>query len=368
LSKREWIRKRLHDEGKEEYTPSAGIASLVQKGGLEDTHVIRLDANENLVFPKPLLSGVLKEVAEAVDVRTYPRQEENQLVTALGRYLEVSSDHIVVSNGSDPLIVSCIEAFLRKGEAAISISPTFSMYKILTKNQGFDYTEVPLAEDFSLDVDALLSKVQPSTALCFLNSPNNPTGNQFERADVERVVEEFSGFVVVDEAYVEFAPYSVQDMIDDFENLIVLRTFSKAFGLAGLRIGYALANSEVSQALRRIQLPFNINKVSLVFARRMLEKRVIVEDVVKAVKSERDKLLKNLGQITGVSTYHSDANFVFFRTEEAPETIYAGLKNRGVIIRRFTNLRGEDGFLRVTVGLPEMNERFLDALKEVCGE
>ncbi len=364
----EWIKKRLQDEVKEEYTPNAGIASIVQNDSREDKPMIRLDANENLVFPQPLLADMLKEVAEAVDVRTYPRLEENQMVTTLGRYLEVSSDHIVVSNGSDPLIVSCIDAFLRKGEAAISISPTFSMYKILTKNQGFNYIEVSLTEDFSLDVDALLSKAQPSTVLCFLNSPNNPTGNQFERADVKRVVEEFHGFVVVDEAYVEFAPYSLLDMIDDFENLIVLRTFSKAFGLAGLRIGYSLANSEVSQALRRIQLPFNINKVSLVFARRMLEKREIVEDVVKAVKAERSKLVKSLERIRGVSTYHSDANFVFFRTEKAPETICAGLKKKGVLIRRFTNLRGGDRFLRVTVGPPEMNQKLLDALKEVCGE
>jgi histidinol-phosphate aminotransferase len=368
LSKMKWIRKRLKDEVKEEYKPSAGIASLVRKGVLEDEHMIRLDANENLVFPKPLLADVLKEVAEAVDVRTYPRLEENLLVTALGRYLEVPSDHIIVSNGSDPLIVSCIEAFLRNGEAAISISPTFSMYKILTKNQGFDYIEVPLTEDFSLDVDALLSKVRPSTVLCFLNSPNNPTGNQFKHEDVKRVVEEFKGFVVVDEAYAEFAPYSLLDMIDDFENLIVLRTFSKAFGLAGLRVGYSLANSEVSQALRRIQLPFNVNKFSLVFARKMLEKREIVEDVVKAVKSERGKLLKNLGRIAGISAYQSDANFVFFRTEKDAEKIFTGLKKRGVLIRRFTNLRGNERFLRVTVGLPEMNRRFLDALKEVCGE
>lgn len=368
MSKSEWIRKRLKDAVKEEYTPSTGIASLVQGGGLEEKNVIRLDANENLVFPKPLLSDMLKEVAEEVDVRTYPRLDENQLVEALGDYLKLPSDHIIVSNGSDPLIVSSIEAFLRNGEGAISISPTFTMYKILTKNQGFDYVEVPLNEDFSLDMDAFLSKVRPKTVLCFLNSPNNPTGNQFNREKVKKIIEAFNGFVVVDEAYVEFAPYSVLDMIDDFDNLIVLRTFSKAFGIAGLRIGYSLANSEVSQALRRIQLPFNVNKVSLVLARKMLEKRQVVEDVVEAVKSERSKLLKNMDSISGVSAYQSDANFVFFRTEEDPEKIYAGLKKRGVLIRRFNNIRGRGGFLRVTVGLPEMNRAFIDALKEVCGE
>ena len=368
MSAAEWIRRRLKEVAREEYVPSEDAVPTIPDGVLNRNDLVRLNANENLLFPPSLLSIVLREVADEVDVRTYPRLEEEHLIEALADYLNFPSTQIVVSNGSDPLIESCIKAFLKGNEEAISISPTFAMYKIITKNHGFDYVDVPLNEDFSLNADVFLSKVNANTVLCFLNSPNNPTGNQFPLADVKKIIEAFKGFIVIDEAYVDFAPYSVLDLIEKYENLIVLRTFSKAFGLAGLRIGYSLSNSEVTNALKRIQLPFNVNKVSLVVARKVLEHREVIADVVTLVKSERNKLFRRMDQITGVTAYNSDTNFILFKTEKDPEIIYHGLQKKGLLIRRFKNILEKGEFLRITVGLPEMNKNFTDSLKELCEE
>lgn len=362
----QWIRQRLKEAAKEVYVPSGDAVPTIPAGGLSQKNLVRLDANENLLFPPAVLSAVLREVADEVDVRTYPRLEEERLMEALADYLTFPSHQIVVSNGSDPLIESCVQALLIGDEAAISIAPTFAMYKIITRNHGFAYMEVPLNDDFSLNVEAFLAAVTANTVLCFLNSPNNPTGNQFPLADVKAIIEAFPGFVVIDEAYVDFAPYSVLELIEQSETVIALRTFSKAFGLAGLRIGYALSAADVTTALKRVQLPFNVNKVSLVVARKILAQRDAIANVVAQVKSERSELFRRMSQISGVTVFTSDANFLLFTTEKDPEWVYRGLQKKGLLIRRFTSLLGRGAFLRVTVGLPEMNAHFIDSLTELC--
>jgi histidinol-phosphate aminotransferase len=155
----------LKETVREVYVPSGDALPAKPVDGFNRKDLVRLDANENLLFPRPLLSAVLREVVDEVDVRTYPRLEDERLNEAIADYLNFPSTQIVVSNGSDPLIESCVKAFLRGDEEAISISPTFAMYKIITRNHGFDYVEVPLNEDFSLNVDVFLSKVKANTVL-----------------------------------------------------------------------------------------------------------------------------------------------------------------------------------------------------------
>lgn len=363
-----WLQQRLKDGAQEVYAPNGDAVPTIPKDSLSRKDLIRLDANENLLFPPAVLSTVLRDMMEEVDVRTYPRLEEARLKEAIGDYLAFPSDQIVVSNGSDPLIESCVQALLRRGEAAISITPTFAMYKIITRNHGFAYQEVPLNDDFSLNVEAILSTVTANTVLCFLNSPNNPTGNQFPLGAVKTIIDAFPGFVVIDEAYVDFAPYSLLKLLASSEKVIALRTFSKAFGLAGLRIGYALSSSPIIGALNRVQLPFNINKVSLVAARKILAQRDVITQVITQVKAERSALFTRMSQISGVTVFPSDANFLLFKTVKDPAWIYRGLLQKGLLIRRFTRLLSRGAFFRVTVGLPAMNTRFTDALTELCEE
>jgi histidinol-phosphate aminotransferase len=362
----DWINKRLKEAVRIEYTLGEGLDVIAQRIGMKVEDLIRLNANENLFIPRSFLSELLKETADEVDMRTYPRLEERHLIEALSTYLKIPSSYLVVGNGSDPLIETIVTSFIRDSEQVISVSPTFGMYKVITMNHGYEYIDVPLNDDFSLDPDMLLAQVNNRTRLCFLASPNNPFGNQFEIASVKRIIEEFQGIVIIDEAYVHFAPYSFIDLIEDYDNLILLRTFSKAFGLAGLRVGYSIAQPEISSVLKKIQLPFNCNKLSLVIARRILGQSKIVNESVQQIIRERDKLFTDLKKITGVRPVPSDANFILFSTQKDPEKIYSDLQNRGILIRIYRNIVDQRTFLRVTVGPPEINQRFIEALTELC--
>jgi histidinol-phosphate aminotransferase len=326
---------------------------------------LRLNANENLFFPQEILSQVNAETMKEVDLRTYPRIEEKKLHRELSTYYSLPPDYFVINNGSDPLIESCVKAFLQSHEHVISITPTFGMFKIISQNEGHEYLEVPLNQDFSLNVDALLSKATPNTRLCFINSPNNPTGNQFTIQDIHELLTTFNGVIIVDEAYVEFASYTLKELIDEYENLVLLRTFSKAFGIAGLRIGYSIANAKLTDALKRVQLPYNINKFSLTFARKLLHHHKLIQPVLQQVITERATLYNNMCAIRGVTAYTSETNFILFQTKNTEQT-FQSLLSQNILVRKFDNILNRGCFLRVTIGTPTMNKLFLDALRTAC--
>jgi histidinol-phosphate aminotransferase len=363
-----WLEAKLEKlQSIKEYVPKYYPEVLAKQLGIDIGKLIRFDKNENLFIPKAFLSEILKELTEEIDPRFYPQREKTALTEKLVDYLNVPVECIILGNGSDELIETIVRTFLEANEEAISIIPTFAMYRIIVKNNGNAFKETYLREDFSLNVEDLLSKTSSKTILCFLCSPNNPTGNQFSIESVREIIEKFSGLVVVDEAYVEYAPYSVKDMIKKYENLIVLRTFSKAFGLAGLRIGYGLASSNVVSALKKIQLPFNINKVSLQLAHTLINKRKIVDSAVKKLKVERERFIRKLNKISGVKAFPSDANFILFKTVKETDTVVSELTNQGILIRDIGNILNMGRCLRVTIGPPEMNNKFLNALTAICG-
>lgn len=363
-----WLEKRL-EEARRIRSYSAGEYSYPTSAAkTEARRLIKLDANENFFIPRHFLLQVFKQLEGNLDLRLYPQSEKIELIDALSQYIGLPSEYFTLGNGSDELIETIVRAFLRGSERCISTSPTFSMYKIITEAHGGVYDAVPLGENFSLDADALLSRVTDNTALCLLCSPNNPTGNQFEYSSVRRILGEFKGVVVVDEAYVEFAPSSIKDAVEEFDNLVILRTFSKAFSLAGLRIGYTVACPEVTSALRQIQLPYNVNKFSMRMAFKALEKREIFLDVVEKVKAERERLTKRLGEIPGIKAFNSDANFVLIKTEKDAELIFNELKNEGILVRNIGEVSNLGRCLRITVGLPEMDDSLINALEAICDE
>jgi histidinol-phosphate aminotransferase len=208
----------------------------------------------------------------------------------------------------------------------------------------------------------------PETKMLYLCSPNNPTGNQFEVDKVEALIEEFPGIVLLDEAYGEYAEYSVTPLIGKYENLVVLRTFSKAFGLAGLRLGYAVANPLLANAINKIPAPYAINVVSLTMGRKLLENAGVVKEAVAALKAERGKLINELNAMEGVEAFDSRANFVLFNTVKPFEEVYANMLKRGIIVKKLGKLLMYENCLRTTVGLPEMNVKLLAALREYLGD
>jgi histidinol-phosphate aminotransferase len=257
---------------------------------------------------------------------------------------------------------------LDRGDHAVTFAPTFSVFRYCVKYNGGEYVPVPLQKGFALDVEALRAAFTLETKMLYLCSPNNPTGNQFELGEVEALIEEFPGIVLIDEAYGEYADYSLVPLINKYENLVVLRTFSKAFGLAGLRLGYAVANPALANAVNKIPAPYAINIVSLTMGRKLLEHVGVMRQAVGALKAERAKLINALNEIKGVEAFESRANFTLFNTNKPYEDVYLNMLKRGLVIKKLGKLLTYENCLRATVGLPEMNLNLLKALKEYIGD
>jgi len=348
------------------YDVGETINKLARRLNKKPHEILKLNSNENFFVPLDFLRDVLKEVVEEVDPRVYPRDEIVDLKEALGRYVNASPEQIVIGTGSDQLIDITCKMFLRRGDEAIAIAPTFSIYRRCTETQDAVYKPIPLKGDFSLDAEAMLDAVTPRTKLMFICSPNNPTANQFSRREIEFLADEFDGLIAVDEAYVDFSGDSVVSLVKEFENLVVLRTFSKVFGLAGLRIGCAVANLEFARVMdAKFQMPYSVSLIAVKAALKILDRREEIEEIVRRVKEERERLIGKLNGISGVRVFDSKTNFVLFQVDESSDLIYERLLERGIIVRNIGRVLDYDNCLRVTVAPPSMTERFLIALREV---
>jgi len=365
-----WLKERLEEiRSLGGYRAGETLGRAAQKSKMKPSEILKLNSNENFFVSRETLTRLLREVVEEVDLRIYPQEEEGEIKEALGKYLGVPSKCVMVESGSDPLIAFISGLFLERGDEALSVAPTFGIYKHMADLGGARYLSVPLREDFSIDVKEILAKVTPRTRLFFLCSPNNPTANQFKIDEIRSLIEEFPGLVIIDEAYGEFADYTTVPLVEKFENLMVLRTFSKTFGLAGLRLGYAVANPDFATTLsEKAQLPYPVSSFALRMGLKLLANVEVVKDAVKRLKRERGKLIRELNAIRGVTAFDSQANFVLFQTEKGSDEIYRALLDRGVLVRNLGRVLHLERCLRTTVGLPEMNEKTLTVLKGVLGE
>lgn len=369
IKREEWLRRKLEAAQHSGYIFGDSVKNVEQRFGIKRSEILKLDSNENFFIPKDKLVKFITEVVENFDPRLYPQEEEQELREKLSVYLQVPADCITVGSGSDELMERITRLFLESGEQALSISPTFSMYRHAVNLQKAELLEVPLREDFSLDVNGLLSKITPKTRILFLCSPNNPTANQFKTDEIKCLVEAFPGITAVDEAYVEFAGNSVVQLTAEFENLLVLRTFSKAFGLASLRLGYCVTGAEIAETLsKKVGLPYPVNSIALRVGIKILENRGMVENAISKMKAEREKLVKTLNNINGVKAFNSQTNFVLFKTDKPSTEVYQGLLKRGIIVKNLGSILKFNNCFRATVGLPEMNARLIEALKEVCSK
>ena len=354
------------------YTICETIESLAIKLGVKPSEILKLNSNENFFIPLDFLRNILRQVVDETDPRLYPRDEFRELKEALSQRLNILPEEIVIGAGSDQLIDLVSRMFLSRGDEALSINPTFVIYERCVRIQKAEYKSVPLKDDFSLDVDALISSVNPKTKIIFLCSPNNPTGNRFSREDILRIAENFNGLVVVDEAYADFASETLIDLAGELENLIVFRTFSKFFGLAGLRVGYAITNRDLAKTINeRFQMPFSASIIALKMATKLLEEEnfKFIEEKALELKVERSRLIKALNNIEGVKAFPSETSFILFHIEDiSSPSVYKALLKRGVIIREIGKVLKFKNCLRVTVAPAEMMKRFLKSLEEVLDE
>jgi histidinol-phosphate aminotransferase len=348
------------------YDVGVTIEGLARRLGISPSRVLKLNSNENFFVPLDFLRSILRKAAEEIDPRIYPRDEIRELKEAFGGYVDVDPGQVVIGTGSDQLIDILCRMVLRRGDEAVAISPTFSIYRRCTEIQGAVYRPIPLREDFSLDAEAMLDAATRRTRLMFLCSPNNPTANRFSPEDIKRLAERFDGVVAVDEAYADFSDGSVVNLTEEFENLVVFRTLSKVFGLAGLRIGFAVANPGFARVMdEKFQMPYSVSLLAVKAALMILGQLEAIREAIRRIRIERERLIRELNGIGGVEAFPSETNFVLFQVNMSSDIIYERLLERGIIIRNIGRVVNRENCLRVTVAPPPLMDRFLESLKEV---
>ena len=327
---------------------------------------IKLDSNENFVIDRRLLARAVIRAAKSVDIREYPIDELDSLQKHLSKYVAVKQSCIAVGNGSDQIIELLLSTLGHK--RATVFSPTFSYFINRCALHGIKVDEVPLRRDFSLNVDDFIKGASRSDML-YLCSPNNPTGNQFEDRSVISVLDSVqeNTLVIIDEAYVDFSDHSMSKEAISRKNVVVLRTLSKAFGLAGARVGYMIANEQFANAFRTVmQSPYPISSLSLVIAASVLDNIRLVRNSTESIVRERKRIMQRLAEIPKVMAYRSDANFIFLETGDNYKAIGQAFAKKSILVKMLGNVAGHHGCMRVTIGTSEVNDLFLDCIEAGC--
>lgn len=342
----------------EEYVPVKPLDVLAAEIGVPVEQLVKLDANENLHGPHP---AVLEAIANAA-LHIYPDPGQESLRAAIAEFVGADADQVVAGTGADELIDILIRLTM-PAKVAIA-TPTFGMYRFLARIVRAEPVEVPRKPDFSLDLAAIAKAVADGAGIVFLTSPNNPTGNSTPHAEIEALCA-LNALVVVDEAYVEFGGKSVVPLIRTHRNLVVLRTFSKWAGLAGLRVGYAVSDPELASHMMAIKQPYNVNVAADVGAQAALAHRAEIAETISMVIAERDRMMRELRRFDWLKPYPSDANFVLFRVDgRSAASVANALRSRGVLVRYYDRPDLRD-CIRISAGRPSDTERLIQALEEI---
>jgi len=318
------------------------------------TEMIFLDANEN-----PFENGVNR----------YPDPKQNSVKDLLSKIKGVSKEHILLGNGSDEVLDLIYRAFCEPNkDNVITLPPTYGMYSVLANINAIENRKVLLNDDFQPKVNQILKEADANSKILFLCSPNNPTGNSFTEASVKELLMRFNGLVVIDEAYIDFSEEkSWLEKLEQYPNLIITQTLSKAFGLAGIRMGICYASKEIIKVLNSIKPPYNINELSQQRAIERLQKIDEIQNEISQLISERTRLKKELEGCDSYieKVYPSDGNFLLLKVDDANKR-YQQLIDYGVVIRNRTNQPLCENTLRISVGICEENQRLLRALKSIA--
>jgi len=333
------------------YVAGKGFTEISRKYGIPPESIVKLGSNENPYGPSPAAIRAMREVSP----ERYPEPED--LMASLSRYTALPEEMIVIGAGMDGVMDTLTRLFLERGDKTLIHTPTFSYYEILTTLASATPIFVPRGSGFRASTD-----VPDGVKMVFLCSPNNPTGNVTPEEDVREMVESTDAIVFLDEAYVEFANKSLLRLVREYDNLVVGRTLSKAFGLAGMRLGYAAAPEWIAREYRRAAPPFfGISCASVAAGVAGLSDLDYMRSSVSKIKAERARLQKETG------SHPSEANFLYLETEETSGQVTESFLRRGIIIRDCRSFRGAgEHHVRITVGTPEQNDLFLKAFREIC--
>lgn len=344
------------------YTPIEPTDILSQRIDIPQEKVIKLDGNEN---PHGCSARVKQALVNYARYHLYPDPEQREIRKALEKYTGISSKYILGGSGSDELIDLVLRLFIEPGDRVIDCPPTFGMYSFSTGVCGGRVVSIPRKQDFSIDVAAVKEALDKQTKVIFIASPNNPSGNVTSKETILELLNS-SMVVVIDEAYFEFSGVTVASLVSKYPNLIVLRTFSKWAGLAGLRVGYGIFPINIAKYLMKIKQPYNINTAAQVAALESLKDMSYLRGTINAIIDERERMLTKLSQLDWLRVYPSQANFMLCSVLNGKaKTIHKGLQNKGIFVRYFDTPQLKD-CLRISVGKPEHTDALVAALKEIC--
>ena len=325
---------------------------------------VKLDANESPFDMDSKLKTALLNKLKKIEFNRYPDGNASELKKALAGYLKVKESNLCVGNGSDEVLQCIITAFCGKKDKVVFPVPSFSIYKILTLIAGAEPVSVNLVQrlnTFDLNSEAIAGETKKAKLL-IIAYPNNPTGNCFSEDIIRNIIGHKKTIVIIDEAYHEFCGKTFLPLIKSHENLIVLRSFSKVLGLAGIRVGVAIANKNIIKEVEKVRLPYNVNSISQEIALFALKNKSRIFANIKKIIKERERLFDGLLKIKKVFPFKSDANFVLFMVENA-DMVYENLKKKGILVRNLNEPGILNNCLRVTVGTKSENNKFLKELK-----
>ncbi len=328
-------------------------------------NALKLDSNENYVIPKQFQNDIISSARKNSDVREYPLGGVERLIQIISKFVKMPSSMIGVGNGSDQILDLILCNFASKQTKVLTSNPTFGFFEERCKLYSIPLIAIPFSNDMKLDIKDFI-KQSKNADILYLDSPNNPTGFQFSKNELQKLIKSFNGLVIIDEAYGEFGDYSLSSMVKNQENLIVVQTLSKSFGLAGLRLGYFISNKKFTKAFMNVlQYPYPLSTITIESGILALQKSNLMKDAVTNIKIERKRIIETLKKYDAFEVFDSKANFVLFDAYGVYKRVYSALAEQGISIRKLGKIGNHEGCLRVTIGTKEMNSKFLLAIRDL---
>ena len=328
---------------------------------------VKLDSNENYVITKQFQNDILTSARKNSDVRKYPLGGVERLISVISKFVKIPSSMIGVGNGSDQILDLILSNFASKQTKVLTSNPTFGFFEERCKLYSIPLIAIPFSNNMKLDIKDFV-KQSKNADILYLDSPNNPTGFQFSKSELQKLIKSFNGLVIIDEAYGKFSSYSLASMVKTQDNLIVVQTVSKSFGLAGLRLGYFIANKKFTNTFMTIlQYPYPLSTITIESGILALEKSNLMRDAVTNIKIERKRIIETLQKYDVFEVFDSQANFVLFDAHGVYKRVYSALAEQGISIRKLGKIGNHEGCLRVTIGTKEMNSKFLLAIRDLLG-
>jgi len=331
--------------------------------------LIKLNQNENPYGLPEAFERDMVEVCSEMEWNRYPELDGKSLREPLSRRLGIDPDTLILGNGSNELLMAVMTTLLEPGRRLAVVEPTFSLYRHLGKLTGADIEILPFEGVFEFPIEKLEQTLaDPRTTLSVLCSPNNPTGSVLSLAQVQQLLKSARGVLLIDEAYVDFSSQNFMPLLEEYPNLILTRTFSKAWAFAGIRLGYTLSSPDLAKQITKALLPFRVSRLTLEAGKILLEYEDWIKGRVGEIVKERDRLYRVLDELNGIMAYPSQANFILTRPEQKAQLLFNMLSERSILLRDVSAYPFLDNHLRISVGTPEENNMLVKTIKSLFGD